>query len=63
MALTWKELAEEISKMPAEQQGTTVTVYVQGVDEFYGVVDDYPLCSAVGTIEDVLDEGHPYLVI
>lgn len=63
MALTWKQLAEEISKMSAEQQDSTVTVYVKGVDEFYAVVDNYPLCNAVGTINDVLDEGHPYLVI
>ena len=63
MALTWKALAEEISKMPAEQQNTTVTVYVKGTDEFYGVVDDYLLCAAVGTINDVIDEDHPYLVI
>ena len=60
--MTYAQLAEKISTMTEDQLNSDVTVYVSGVDEFYSVVDDYPfLISCDDT--DVLDIGHPYLVI
>jgi hypothetical protein len=59
--MTYSELAELISNMNNEQKSQTVTVYVSGVDEYYGLVGDYPVVESEA--DDVLDQGHPYLVI
>ena len=60
--MTYAQLAAKISTMTEDQLNSDVTVYVSDVDEFYSVVDDYPfLISCDDT--DVLDTGHPYLVI
>ncbi len=61
--MTWAELAEYIGNLSQEQQQTDVTVYVSGVDEFYPLVADYPVVEASADKTDVLDDGHPYLVI
>lgn len=58
--MTYRELAEYISKLNDEQQDSDVTVYVMGAGEFYPLVPDYPVSEIDN---DVLDEGHPYLVI
>lgn len=72
MAMTYKELLESIQHMTPEQQGMDVTVFVQGVDEFYSLVGDFPFVtvddetrneSIPGAQESALDHGHPYLVI
>ena len=63
MTLTYAELAEQIAQMTPQQRQSNVTVYVQGVAEYYPVVGDYPLCYADGEKTDVLDQNHPYLVI
>ena len=59
--MTYAELALEINNMTLEQLNSDVTVYVQGTDEYYGVVKDYPFVASEA--DDVLDENHPYLVI
>lgn len=56
--MTYKELAKSISNMTEDQQNCDVTVYVEGLDEFYPVkVLDFQ------DISDVLDEGHPVLIV
>jgi hypothetical protein len=59
--MTYRELAEYISNLADEQKDNDVTVFVSGVDEYYALVGDYPAVEADG--DDVLDNGHPYLVI
>lgn len=60
--MTYAELAKYIGNMTPEQQATDVTVYVTGDDEYYGLVEDYPVVEADDS-DDVLDPTHPYLVI
>lgn len=56
--LTYKQLADIINNMSAEQQNQTVTIYVPGEVDGY-----FPTCI-VYTDEDcdVLDPGHPVLL-
>lgn len=61
MALTYRELIENLKKLPDERLDDNVTIHVSGVGEFYPLVDDYPFLVAEG--DDVLDNGHAYLVI
>jgi len=61
MALTYRELIENLKALPDERLDDAVTVHVSGVDEFYPLVQDYPFVVADGS--DVLDNGHAYLVI
>ena len=61
--MTYRELAEYISKLNDEQQDSDVTVYVMGAGEFYPLVVGCPVSEAKEIDNDVLDEGHPYLVI
>ena len=63
MALTYRELIENLKALPDARLDDTVTVFVTGVGEFYPVVDDFPFVVAGGNINDELDDGHPYLVI
>ena len=72
MALTYRELIENLKELPEEQLDNDVTVFVSGTGEFYGLVDDYPyvvMDSEIqneftpGSQESALDDGHPYLVI
>lgn len=60
--MTYAELALAIQEMSPEQLNQTVTVYVREADEFYGLVEDYPLVESDDDC-DVLDSGHKYLVI
>jgi len=59
--MNYRELAEFIDNLSAEQQECDVTVYVSGADEYYALADDYPVVETDGA--DVLDDQHPYLVI
>jgi hypothetical protein len=61
--MTYAELGEYIQSMTAEQLSMDTTIYVSGVDEYYGLVDDYPIVDSVGEQNSVLDNNHPYLVI
>ncbi len=72
MALTYRELIENLKELPAERLDDDVTVFVSGTGEFYSLVDDYPyvvMDSEIqneftpGSQESTLDDGHPYLVI
>ena len=58
--MTYRELAQQLETMNETQLNSDVTIYV--LDEYYSVVDDYPLMYADSSI-DVLDQDHPYLVI
>ena len=63
MAISYRDLLENIQKMNPEQLDQTVTVFVSGVGEFYSLVEDFPLVEAQAETNDQLDPGHPYLVI
>jgi len=63
MAITYRDLIENLQAMPPERLDDTVTVYVSGVDEFYSLVEDFPIVVAQPDSNDVLDPGHFYLVI
>jgi len=63
MALTYRELIENLKALPDARLDDTVTVFVSGVNEFYPLVGDFPFVVADASINDVLDNGHPYLVI
>lgn len=60
--MTYAELFEAMKSFSPEQLNQTVTVYVQGEDEFYPVVQDFPLVESDENC-DVLDPDHKYLVI
>ncbi len=60
--MTYADLLQTLSRATAEQLAQDVTVYVSGVDEFYAVVHDFPVCEANDEC-DALDAGHLYLVI
>ena len=60
--MTYADLLEAMKHFSPEQLKQTVTIYVQGGDEFYPVVQDFPLVESDETC-DVLDAGHKYLVI
>ena len=55
--LTYKDLEEIIKNMSEEEKNNNVSVYVQGVDEFYSVTETKRDTSGI------LDDGHIYLVI
>jgi hypothetical protein len=59
--MNYRELAILIATMTEEQKDQTATVYVSGVDEYYPLVNDHPIVTS--TVDDVLDEGHYYMVI
>lgn len=65
--VTYRDLANFIANMSEDQKNCDVTIFVSGVSEFYSLVDPhandsmYPMCESDET--DVLDIGHPYLVI
>lgn len=63
MAMTYNDLLDQLKEMTDEQRNMDVTVFVSGVGEFYSLVGDFPLVFADGRVNDVLDDGHPYLVI
>ena len=60
--MTWQDLKEQLANFTEEQLKQDVTVFVQGVGEYYPVVGDYPLVESDESC-DVLDPGHKYLVI
>ena len=62
MAISWKELKDLIEDFSEEQLNQNVTIYVRGVDEYYGLTEDYPLVESDNTC-DVLDPGSKYIVI
>jgi hypothetical protein len=57
---TYGELLAELQKLTPEQLATNVTVYVQGVSEYYPVAGNLLVSDVT---DDVLDLGHPYLKI
>jgi hypothetical protein len=63
MSITYNQLLEQIQKMTPEQRDATVTVFVTETVEYYPLVQDFPVVFADGAVNDVLDHGHPYLVI
>jgi hypothetical protein len=61
--MTYAELIEMLQQLTPEQQAMDVTIHVRGVDEYYPLSESDPCCIADNADNDVLDEGHPYLVI
>ena len=59
--MTWEDLKDMIKDFSEEQLKQTVTVYLRGVDEWYGLEQE-DLQVTDDTI-DVLDPGHKYFVI
>ena len=59
--MTYNDLKHMLAEFTEEELNQTVTVYVRGVDEFYGLNWD-DMKTSDDTC-DVLDPGHKYLVI
>ena len=59
--MNYRQLLDELQQLNEEQLEQDVTVYVSGVDEYYGLRPDYPV--AISEADDVLDEDHFYLAI
>jgi len=57
--MTYKELAEQILEMNESQKNSNVTVFVQGIDEYFPI----DTVSFSTQENDVLDENHPVLNI
>jgi hypothetical protein len=62
MSFTWEDLKDTIKDFSEEQLKQNVTIYIRGLDEYYGLAEDYPLVESDNT-SDVLDPGSKYLVI
>jgi len=58
MAITYRELLEELKKLSEEHLDDNVTTYDMYDDEFYPV-DGWGIQDE----DDVLDEGHFYLTV
>ena len=58
--MTYAELIEELGKIPFDRLNDTVTVYDPDRDDFCGVNH---MSVAIDKHNDVLDEGHAYLVL
>ena len=64
--MTWLDLMRKIAALSPEQMQTDVTVNVVGregiptiaAQEYYGSV-----LMGISSTDDVLDKGHPYLMI
>lgn len=52
--MTYKELENTLAELTTEQKEKEVTVFVQGLNEYYTVVNDYPF---------IVDNKPLYLVI
>jgi len=57
--MTYAQLIEELGKIPFDRLNDTVTVYDPDRDDFCGVNH----MSVADKHNDVLDEGHAYLVL
>jgi hypothetical protein len=56
--MSWRDIKEMLNKLPEDNLDDTATIYIQSIDEYYGITGF--------TDEDtggVLDEGHSYLVL
>lgn len=60
--MTWEDLKDMIKDFTEEQMKQSVTIYVSGVDEYYGLMEDYPIGESTDEC-DVLDSGSMYLRI
>jgi hypothetical protein len=59
MKLKYRNLLEMLQLMTDEELNCTVTVLAKGVDEFFPVEPALFYADQI----DVLDQGHPYLMI
>ena len=55
--LTFRDLAARIAKMSDEEKDMSVSVFVSDVDEYYPAQD----VLIASDLDDVLDEGHPFI--
>lgn len=60
--MTYADLKDLLKEFTDAELDQTVTIYVRDVDEYYSLVDDYPLVESDESC-DVLDPGHKYIVI
>ena len=58
--MTYRELIEELKTIPEDRLGDTITVYDPDRDDYCGVNH---ISVALDNNNDVLDEGHAYLVL
>lgn len=58
--MTYRELLATLNKLSDDQLDMDVSVYIEDLDEFHPTTG-VGIASAILT--DVLDEGHPYLII
>ena len=63
MNTTWKQLAEQISQMTEEQQGTDVTLYIAEPGEVFGIDATLSFANDDNGIAGILDEEHPFITI
>lgn len=72
MALTYRDLIENLKALPDERLDDNVTIFASGLGEFYALVEDFPFVVAnseiqneftPGAVDGTLDDGHAYLVI
>jgi len=60
--LTWNDLLIQLQEMSAEELSQNATIYMQGLDEFYPVIEMGR--SKDGDAADgILDHGHVYLEV
>jgi len=58
--MTYKQLLEELQKLPEDRLGDTITVYDPDRDDYCAINH---VAIATEAENDVLDEGHTYLVL
>ena len=56
--LTYRELLRQLSAMSEEWLDANVTVYLEGIDEYFPIKR-----FLINKEDDVLDEGHPFLEV
>lgn len=58
--LTYRQLLQKLNELRPHQLDCNVTVYIPRVEEYYPV-ESFKLATSVHC--DVLDAGHPYMVV
>jgi hypothetical protein len=57
--MTYRKLKNIINNFSDKQLNMDVTIYIEENDEYFEAAE----CKIYASDNDILDEGHPYLVI